>query len=449
VVADILTGRFKASTIFAIDLTDLLAPKVEDQRALQESRASETLWPALSACLQENEPLFGQWVDENDRIRRRMDQASQTGGKAIWQRRYLNQHSPLIMVNHNHGLSISGHSKRDGVNLDPSGARYRQAFVESVDYRLTREGVLVSTYDVDFRAATYTIPAVIEALTKLREDSFATLHQFVKDYFGEPRRLARICKATGLQLDRAQVEDAESVAEAAYYHSLVAIERFVYETDAGVLTPVTLDNVVQSRELAGVLNEAWWYAHYGDPYCSHLAAKEFGYREDEIYVIERRTSVIVADRCWKDDPMIHYRHDIQLIIQHHVAAIALLMQQIAFFREYDEVRPIETHDPVRVLPLVLAARSNLTLLNESLDFSALVRHGFSRLFAQQLRHEMDFDQALEALSQRVADMGEAVALKSSVQSADASLQRASRNNFLQALAVVLAVAAVIVTLVLR
>ena len=102
-----------------------------------------------------------------------------------------------------------------------------------------------------------------------------------------------------------------------------------------------------------------------------------------------------------------------------------------------------------MLPLVLAARSNLTLLNESLDFTSLVRHGFTRLFAQQLRHEMEFERALDALTQRITDMGEAIALKSSVQSAQAALALASRNNVLQLLAVILAIIAVIATVIFQ
>jgi hypothetical protein len=206
--------------------------------------------------------------------------------------------------------------------------------------------------------------------------------------------------------------------------------------------------VVRSPELAGILNEARWYASYDPVYCEHVAAKQFGYRRDEIYVIDRRTTVIVAERCWGDDPMAFFRQDLHLVVGHHVAAIALLMQQLAFFRDYSEARLIEAHEPLQVLPLVLAARSNLTLLHESLDFASLVRHGFTRLFAQQLRHEMELDRALDALTQRVADMGEAIMLKSSVQSARASLAQASRNNMLQVLAVILALVALILTIVL-
>lgn len=447
-MAEILAARFKATTVFGIDLAHILSSAMDDQRRLQEKRASEELWEALVECLATNDGHFGQWVDEADRIVQRMDAAERKGGKAVWQGRFLSLHSPLLLVNHNYGLVVSGHNTRDGNRLDPSGARYRSAFVQEVNYRLTREGVLVATYEVDFRADTYSVDEVITALNDVREDSFATLQRFLRDFFGDPQRRALLGSATGLSLTGGRVFDKHAISEATHFHSLVMIEGFCEESADGYAS-VSLDRVVRSRELAGILNEAHWYPSYSTDYCSHLAAKQFGYRADEIYVIERRTTVIVAGRCWQDDPFVHYRHDLQLVIEHHIAAIALLMQQLAFFREYAEVRLIELHDPVPVLPLVLAARSNLTLLNESLDFTTLVRHGFTRLFAQQLRHEMEFQRALGALTQRVTNMGEAIALKSSVQSASAALARASRNNLLQALAVVLALVAVIVTIVLH
>jgi hypothetical protein len=445
-MAELFAARFKATTIFGIDLADILSSAMDDQRRLQEKRASEQLWTALVDCLVANNSHFGQWVDEADRISHRMESADRKGGKAVWQRRFLSLHSPLLLVNHEYGLLVSGHKTRDGNEIDPSGGRYRSAFLQDVNYRLTREGVLVATYEVDFRAPLYEISEVIGELTVLREDSFTTLQRFVADYFGDQQRRSLLGRATGLSFDVGRVFDKAAIAQATHFHSLVVVEGFLERTDTGYGT-VPLAQVVNSRELAGILNEAHWYDAYSDAYREHLAAKQFGYRADEIYIIERRTTVIVAARCWMDDPLVYYRQDLQLVIEHHIAALALLMQQLAFYREYSEIRLIEAHEPVPVLPLVLAARSNLTLLNESLDFTSLVRHGFTRLFAQQLRHEMEFERALDALTQRVANMGEAIDLKSSVQSAQAALALASRNNLLQTLAVVLAILAVIISLI--
>lgn len=445
-MAELVAARFKATTVFGIDLADILSSDKNDQRRLQETRASEELWDGLVTCLARHKDEFGQWVDEAARIEQRMESAERRGGKAIWQRRFLSRHSPLLMINHNHGLLVSGRTLHHRNSLDPSGARYKNAYLEEVNYRLTREGVLVVTFEADFRGSDYSVLEVITSLSRLREDSFSTLRQFLADYFGDPWRRRLLGEASGLTLTGQRVFEKDAVAEATHFHSLVFIEGF---QDRSTGATVQLNQVVRSQEIAGILNEAHWYAYYSTDYCNQQADKQFGYRADEIYLIERRTTVIVAERCWLDDPMVHYHQDLQLLISHHVAAIALLMQQLAFFREYDEVRLIESHDPVPALPLVLAARSNLTLLNESLDFTSLVRHGFSRLFAKRLRQEMEFEHALDALTHRVADMGEAIALKSSVQSANSALQRASRNNFLQAIAVVIALAAVVLAVVLH
>jgi hypothetical protein len=136
-------------------------------------------------------------------------------------------------------------------------------------------------------------------------------------------------------------------------------------------------------------------------------------------------------------------------LPHHLARLALLSQQLTFCREHEELRPLETKEPFDALPLVLAVRANLTLLSESLDFSLLARHGFTRRIAEELRREMGLADALEAMAKRVQDMSTAIDLKSSVRSAQAALDRASRNNTLQTVAVVVAVLALLASLGLQ
>ena len=62
-MAETVATRFKASTIFAIDLVEVLASDVEDQRRLHEKRAWELLWTALSKCLSPDPPMrFRRWA---------------------------------------------------------------------------------------------------------------------------------------------------------------------------------------------------------------------------------------------------------------------------------------------------------------------------------------------------------------------------------------------------
>jgi hypothetical protein len=448
-MAEITAARFKATTVFGIDLLGMLAADTGEHRRLQERRASDQLWDGLVQCLAGNSHHFGQWIDEGDRIKQRMSNAARAGGREVWQRRFLRRHSPLLLANHNYHMFVSGNVVRPGNALDPSGTRYDMAFLEDeLKYRITRDGVLVASYAADFRRPTYAILDVIRSLTHFRRDSFETLYRFLGEYFGNQQRRELLGAAVGVQLAGGNLFNKGAISEAIHFHSVAVLEGFRESVD-GVTSDVPLTRVVRSPELAGILNEATWYDRYDPVYCDQVANKQFGYRRDEIYVIDRRTTVIVADRCWRNDPMAFFRQDIHLVVIHHIAAIALVMQQLAFFRDaYNEARLIEAQEPFHVLPLVLAARSNLTLLHESLDFGSLVRHGFTRLFARHLRQEMEFERALEALTQRVDAMGESIMLKSSVQSAQASLARASRNNMLQTLAVILALIALILTIVL-
>ena len=97
----------------------------------------------------------------------------------------------------------------------------------------------------------------------------------------------------------------------------------------------------------------------------------------------------------------------------------------------------------------MAVRANLTLLYESLDFSLLARHGFTRRVAEELRAEMGVADALEAMRKRVWDMSAAIDLKSSVTSAQAAFDQASRNNTLQTIAIILAVLALLASVALQ
>src|SRR5690349_15198032 len=105
-MAELFAARFKATTVFGIDLADILTAAMDDQRKLQEKRASDQLWTAVVDCLVANNSHFGQWVDEGRRIIHRMGMADRKGGKSVWQRRFLTLHSPLLMDNHNYGLLV-------------------------------------------------------------------------------------------------------------------------------------------------------------------------------------------------------------------------------------------------------------------------------------------------------------------------------------------------------
>jgi hypothetical protein len=78
-------------------------------------------------------------------------------------------------------------------------------------------------------------------------------------------------------------------------------------------------------------------------------------------------------------------------------------------------------------------------LSESLDFTTLTRHGFTREYGAALRREVGVDEQLEAIRRRVADMSEAVELKSSVTSARAA-------NVLQAAVLAISALALLATL---
>lgn len=212
--------------------------------------------------------------------------------------------------------------------------------------------------------------------------------------------------------------------------------------------------------MAGILTEAPWYKAYGARYIERVRRNEVGHRGDEIYLVGHHSTVVVAERYWRNlydepapdageahrgpaaerDPLYWYQADLLTMVEHQLSRLTLLRQQVAFFRDRSSRRPLEAERPADALPVVLDGRANLTQVSESLDFISLCRHGFTREVAARLRREIGLDEQLDAARRRIDDMSAAVNLKSSVTSARSE-------NIIQAITLVVSVIALLVSAV--
>ena len=455
---------FKVAVVFAVDIACLVSSDLKQQQAVQRERSTGKLFESLRTCLNENDRSFGTWVNESARIQSRMEKADREGGVKVWAGRFLDSHSPLLHTNQNHAILVDGkdHVHEDG-RLDASGRGYRgRCFFRRAGYRLTPEAAFLGSYQADFLDNTgYAISDVIHTLSKFREDAFGSFHHFLRDFFGNPYRRRLLERYTGLSFDRASNLTTDELGTFGRWHQLVFMKGFwQHPEDGGPRRWAPLGDVTRSGELAGILTEAPWFGAYGSRYIENLRAKEIGHRGDEIYVVGNHTTVVVAERFWNNlfnellpdnagvhrqsaavrDPLYWYQADLLTMIEHHLSRLALLRQQLAFFRDRGAFRALEAERPADALPLVLDGRTNLTQVTESLDFTSLARHGFTREFATVLRREMGLDAQLAAVRQRIGDMSEAVNLKSSVTSAKAQYT-------IQAAAFVIAVIALLVSVV--
>jgi hypothetical protein len=278
----------------------------------------------------------------------------------------------------------------------------------------------------------------------------------------------------GLQLVDPSALQAPDLERRSEEHRTIFVESFFDATHAERLSQdggrnfeearVSLQTVLSSAALAGLLNTASWYDHYNARYVHSLGQREIGYRDDEIYLTDRKSTVISAGGFWRDesadgappDPLTRYKWDIVLAAEYNVARLAYLASTLTYYQTHADVRGLEGSKPLTALNHVIDGRSILSHIDESLDLSLLVDHGFTRLFIRRLRDELGVDEAIGFIRGRVADASTSVGLKSAVLSAEntskeslktslASLDVAQENNRLQRKMVVWAVAAVVVT----
>lgn len=437
--------RYQSSVIFTLDIAHLLSLDLKVRGQLQERRATEEFSRKLRKCFSDNTAGLKNWVDERHRISSRMEEADRKGGKKVWTQRFLDRHSSLVLLD-GESLLLPDGPVGQGMPMTQANGRFSTARLTAVTYRLAREGVLVATYTADFSGQTHDIHDVIKSLAGFRAASYQTFQTFISDYFKNDTRRRLIAESTGLAMrDPADISD-DQLRGITLFHSFVLVEGFAPTSSAP--NSITIDNVARSRELAGILNEATWFESYAAQYCQEVGDKQIGYRSDEIYVTDRRTTVVVSERFWtEDDPLVYYRSDLLQVIEHHLTRLALMTQLSEFFGDSSELRPL-TVEPADALPLVLAGRDNVTLLHDSLNYGLLVRHGFTRHFAKQLREEMGFPESLALIEKRVSDLSEAISLKSSVTSAKAATQLATRNNRLQATSLAIATLAILVSVLL-
>ncbi len=433
--------RFKISVVFAVDLAHFLVADTKNRRSLQELRATGEFSTLLKQHYIGTASGLGAWVSEANRITDHMDTAAAEGGKKVWTHQFVAHYSPLLLLAQENCLRTSERLVPVDAALDPTGES-RGGVFRGVTYRLAVDGVITASYDAEFTAEVYAVAEVVKALTTFRLDAFRTFLHFVQDHFGSEARLGPSAKGKRLNFASQHNISRDELNGMTHAHTLVVIEGFIDGAD--LRSTVDRDRVVESVELVGILNQAPWYRSYARDYCATIKNKQLGRRADDIYITDQRTTVVVSSQYWNPADTIRlYRLYLLRTVEHHVARLALLTQQLSFHREHEELRSLEVKEPFRALPLVLACRANLTLLNESLDFSRLARHGFTRRIAEELRAEMGITEALEAIRNRVADMSAAIDLKSSVTSARVSLARASFNNLLQTVAIVIAVVALL------
>jgi len=407
-------------------------------------------------------------------------------GKAVWTDVFLDRYAPLklacptsLRIN---GADVAANSRlSDDVNNPLNFVKAKQWTL-----RMFRDGTLAFTVQTEFEdtpsgqrpTSSHTPSSVRESINRLNAMRSAIIGAFpsvIEDLLRDKdvrsslaehvRDDNELLKLGGLELVEADVfaSNYSNTMRKIKEHSVIFVENF-YEGEAsnppgapGVAVHRTLPfkTVLSSSSLAGLLNSAKWYEEYNTRYVQRLASKEIGYKDNEIYLTDRKATVISAKDFWNtQNSLYHYMYDVVLAVEYNVALLAYISSCLAYFQEHPDVRKLDGVEPKLGLQYAIDGRALLSHIEESLDLTLLVDHGFTREFIRRLHDEFGFARTIGFIRQRVEDATTSVSLRSSVKAADSllkvsesGLKAGIENNGLQRAIKGLAVAAVSVAVI--
>jgi hypothetical protein len=462
---DLRWGRVEVYHTFAIDLSELLHDRIVDRRILQGQRARDQYWEGLA----EQVCRDSRWASERDSIKNRMARSKQLRGKQVWTDSFLDRFCPLV---YDHDLKFSTDDREISTNnrLSPNPANplHHVVFV-SARMKMFRDATLIYTVGLSFddridstvgdasrRAPCTTLEAIqrLKALDGPLSRNFTRALRILTNdtHF---RTAVSTLRSTnderGLEMMEASRLDEHLLGVKSREHRILLVENSYDQDEAARLfaegkdlreSKVSTTTILKSPSLAGLINDATWYRNYGQRYVDQLASKEIGYKADEIYLTDRTATFIEAEGFWHEesetgpaDSLTLYKYDLIQAVEYNLSRLAFLASMLDYFQKHPDVHGLENREPGEVLQYVIGGRSILALIEESLDLTLLVNHGFTRVFIARLRREMAFDSVVAFIRQRVDDASTSVGLKASVDSAihtsmDA-LKEAVENNKIQ------------------
>lgn len=458
---DLHAGRLQIFHVLAIDLADLLADRTQGWRTLQRVRADDRLFEIAKNAFINHVPGC---KESRADIQQRADNARDRGGKAVWTEQFLDRFAPIILAEPNSiSCDLGKVPLRERVNGN-ADSNLHPVVLEESRLQMFRDGTLVFTLKTSFdeRAGgggtrrPASVPTIIERLAELDAVALAAFHGALDDFLRPVQTrecLTAELKRTGYDdiplANRALSRDV--LRRKAGKHTVIVIERFYAEnvrdldelpSDGSGVVP--LHTVLASSSLAGILNTASWFHSYNSRYVSALINKEIGYRDDEIYITDRKATVVSAAGIWDPkDSLSYYVQDVVLAVEYNVALLTYFASTLSYFQEHQDVRSLERANPLDALKQVTDGRAILSQIVESLDLTILVDHGFTRLFVERLRMELGFETAVQFIRQRVEDASTGVGLRSSVNAAEntskQSLKAALQNRRWAIIGVIVAI----------
>lgn len=402
--------KLRAFYTFSVDLGDYEDVTKESIEALQELRASGGLLALYEAGLS-GVPDF---ESQSDRIVDAAKDAVNRDGKAVWSDTFIQTRAswltpyPQSFDMGAEQLRIKGQMSRIDGTL--SGWEF-----DTIRGYLTPDGVVVLT--VSFRQDGSC--GFDQAIQDLR-----TIRRFARKMFDQHATwlVNNGSPVRKLLVDREFTPGSHPNSEKVRSHRTVFVHSF--KCASGRICDA--HRVRNTAAVAGLMNLASWFPDYHGEYRQRLASKEFGYRSSEMYLVDRDTTLCVQQGFWEaGDPLSLYMGNVLQAIEYHLGLQALLRGQLQYARQLYSTSTSQdsTLDAVEG---VRRSRAILSGAYESLNYSVLVLHGFTRRLLRALDEESEISAILEDVERRVENVSDSVSLQASVAT---SLMSAGLQNF--------------------
>lgn len=430
-------GRLDGSLVFSLDISCLLEgeKRKTDWNNLLECRVGghNATASEFSAIAESNASVSTSYADE---IRVRVNGARAAERKQIWTDAFLEFEAPLSL-DIPPQMTVRERSIASTKRVEDDEAEDPLHFVkfDKHSMKLYREGIF--TYTIDYRVVNsitstkrvagdgsglpLTVHRAISILREFELVSWEAFHHELKRWLARTdsqdalRSILQI--ESSIQLHSA-IDDLKKYAK---IHRLLFLDAF-YRCDpqdqsqpfAG-WSPVSPAQALADVAPAGLLNAADWYEKYRPEYLAQLAGKNIGYRDDELYVTDRKATLISNRAFWvTNDSLREYRRDIVLATEYWTARFTQAHSMLDYLQTHDDFLRLDDGTPADGLDVVVKALRVFARLEESLDPARLLDHGFSRTYVSQLYEEMGFDSILRFIRNRLRDASTGISLRSSV-----------------------------------
>jgi len=424
-------NRLEIYFLYAIDLGYLLIKGKKGRESLQLLRATGAIRSRLVEIFNGTKAEAGPFQNPKieDIIQDRADQIKTHRGKNIWSDLFFENQIPIRFERIEKFSDCWVKDINEQIDL-PSWIRF-----EKCEFRIFKEGVLVVSYkfsrnETNLDNLTLPVEKVIgdlKVLETITFDSFRIriIKSIVRTWTSESHLFQQILK---LSLRDPKTLD-NTLLRSTVKHSCILLENLngLHNKTSETFDSESLDEATQ-RLLLGILNRTNWYTKYSKRYITETFMKNVGYRKDEIYLTDKNSTLILLEEYWKSgNPIRWYMEDLILAIQLQIAKQAYLEFFLRYMQSNSYSQKIlgdlssddagkSSDDVVKssddAVKLVLQARNILILLQESTDINSLIIHGFTRKFLEKLVIELKMENYLTLIKSRIANIDDAVQLKS-------------------------------------